>query len=157
MSSISLIQPDRDLFSWPQYWAACFGPAPFLPMSREEMDQLGWDSCDIILVTGDAYVDHPSFGMAICGRMLEAQGFRVGIIAQPDWSSKDDFMRLGKPNLFFGVTAGNIDVYKRQDIDHKRWNGVTVTPKDTVEIQGEVDKDWNSVEIDVKQIRKVKP
>lgn len=65
MSSISLIQPDRDLFSWPQYWAACFGPAPFLPMSREEMDQLGWDSCDIILVTGDAYVDHPSFGMAI--------------------------------------------------------------------------------------------
>ena len=71
MSSISLIQPDRDLFSWPQYWAACFGPAPFLPMSREEMDQLGWDSCDIILVTGDAYVDHPSFGMAICGRMLE--------------------------------------------------------------------------------------
>ncbi len=69
MSSISLIQPDRDLFSWPQYWAACFGPAPFLPMSREEMDQLGWDSCDIILVTGDAYVDHPSFGMAICGRI----------------------------------------------------------------------------------------
>jgi radical SAM superfamily enzyme YgiQ (UPF0313 family) len=62
-------------------------------MSREEMDQLGWDSCDIILVTGDAYVDHPSFGMAICGRMLEAQGFRVGIISQPDWNSKDDFMR----------------------------------------------------------------
>jgi MFS family permease len=89
-------------------WAACFGPAPFLPMSREEMDQLGWDSCDIILVTGDAYVDHPSFGMAICGRMLEAQGFRVGIISQPDWNSKDDFMRLGKPNLFFGVTAGNL-------------------------------------------------
>lgn len=78
MSSISLIQPDRDLFSWPQYWAACFGPAPFLPMSREEMDQLGWDSCDIILVTGDAYVDHPSFGMAICGRMLEAQAFASG-------------------------------------------------------------------------------
>ena len=72
MSAISLIQPDRDLFSWPQYWAACFGPAPFLPMSREEMDQLGWDSCDIILVTGDAYVDHPSFGMAICGRMRSA-------------------------------------------------------------------------------------
>ena len=109
MSAISLIQPDRDLFSWPQYWAACFGPAPFLPMSRDEMDQLGWDSCDIILVTGDAYVDHPSFGMAICGRMLEAQGFRVGIIAQPEWNNKDDFMRLGKPNLFFGVTAGNMD------------------------------------------------
>ena len=105
MSAISLIQPDRDLFSWPQYWAACFGPAPFLPMSREEMDQLGWDSCDIILVTGDAYVDHPSFGMAICGRMLEAQGFRVGIIAQPDWNSKEDFMRLGKGGRFTGFHA----------------------------------------------------
>jgi uncharacterized radical SAM protein YgiQ len=97
-----------------------FGPAPFLPMSREEMDQLGWDSCDIILVTGDAYVDHPSFGMAICGRMLEAQGFRVGIISQPDWNSKDDFMRLGKPNLFFGVTAGNMDsMINRYTADRK--------------------------------------
>lgn len=120
MSAISLIQPDRDLFSPPQYWAACFGPAPFLPMSREEMDLLGWDSCDIILVTGDAYVDHPSFGMAICGRMLEAQGFRVGIISQPDWNSKDDFMRLGKPNLFFGVTAGNMDsMINRYTADRK--------------------------------------
>ncbi|MBW7983113.1 YgiQ family radical SAM protein [Enterobacillus tribolii] len=109
MSSISLIQPERDLFSYTPYWAECFGTAPFLPMSREEMDTLGWDSCDIIIVTGDAYVDHPSFGMAIIGRMLEAQGFRVGIIAQPDWSNKNDFMRLGKPNLFFGVTAGNMD------------------------------------------------
>lgn len=71
MSAISLINRIVT-FSRPQYWAACFGPAPFLPMSREEMDQLGWDSCDIILVTGDAYVDHPSFGMAICGRMLES-------------------------------------------------------------------------------------
>lgn len=89
-------------------------------MSREEMDQLGWDSCDIILVTGDAYVDHPSFGMAICGRMLEAQGFRVGIISQPDWNSKDDFMRLGKPNLFFGVTAGNMDsMINRYTADRK--------------------------------------
>jgi len=73
------------------------------------MKQLGWDSCDIILVTGDAYVDHPSFGMAVIGRMLEAQGFRVGIISQPDWHSKDAFMQLGKPNLYFGVTAGNMD------------------------------------------------
>ena len=89
-------------------------------MSREEMDQLGWDSCDIILVTGDAYVDHPSFGMAICGRMLEARGFRVGIISQPDWNSKDDFMRLGKPNLFFGVTAGNMDsMINRYTADRK--------------------------------------
>ena len=72
------------LFDYPKYWAECYGPSPFLPMSRKEMDKLGWDSCDIIIVTGDAYVDHPSFGMAIIVRLLEAQGFRVGIIAQPD-------------------------------------------------------------------------
>jgi uncharacterized radical SAM protein YgiQ len=83
--------------------------APFLPMSREEMTQLGWDECDIIIVTGDAYVDHPSFGMAIIGRVLEAQGFRVGIIAQPDWHSAEPFRALGRPRLFFGVTAGNMD------------------------------------------------
>ena len=78
-------------------------------MSRAEMDALGWDSCDVIIVTGDAYVDHPSFGMAIIGRVLEAQGFRVGIIAQPDWHSAADFGALGRPNLFFGITAGNMD------------------------------------------------
>jgi uncharacterized radical SAM protein YgiQ len=78
-------------------------------MTREEMDQLGWDSCDIIIVSGDAYVDHPSFGMAVIGRALEAQGFRVGMIAQPDWRDKKAFMALGKPNLFFGVSAGNMD------------------------------------------------
>jgi len=83
--------------------------APFLPMSKEEMAQLGWDECDIIIVTGDAYVDHPSFGMAIIGRVLEAQGFRVGIIAQPDWHSAEPFRALGRPRLFFGVTAGNMD------------------------------------------------
>lgn len=98
-----------DLFSSPKYWAECYGIAPFLPTSRAEMDQLGWDSCDIIIVTGDAYVDHPSFGMAIMGRLLEFQGFRVGIISQPDWRSNDDFTVLGKPNLYFGVTAGNMD------------------------------------------------
>ena len=97
------------IFDYPKYWAECFGTAPFLPMSREEMDLLGWDRCDIILVTGDAYVDHPSFGMAVIGRTLEALGFRVGIIAQPDWHSKEDFMKLGKPELYFGVTAGNMD------------------------------------------------
>ena len=64
-------------------------PAPFLPMTRQEMEALGWDQCDVIIVTGDAYVDHPSFGMAIIGRLLEAQGFRVGIIAQPDWRSAE--------------------------------------------------------------------
>jgi len=83
--------------------------APFLPMSRAEMTALGWDACDIVLVTGDAYVDHPSFGMAIIGRLLEAKGFRVGIIAQPDWQSAEPFKALGKPRLFFGVTGGNMD------------------------------------------------
>jgi len=99
----------RDLFSYRKFWASRLLPAPFLPMSREEMDSLGWDSCDVILVTGDAYVDHPSFGMALVGRVLEAQGFRVGIIAQPDWRSAEAFRQLGRPNLFFGVTAGNMD------------------------------------------------
>ena len=89
------MQPARDLFSYRKYWAARFGTAPFLPMSRAEMDALGWDSCDVIIVTGDAYVDHPSFGMAIVGRVLEAQGFRVGIIAQPDWHSAEPFRALG--------------------------------------------------------------
>jgi uncharacterized radical SAM protein YgiQ len=97
------------LFSYRKYWAKRFGTAPVLPMSREEMDRLGWDSCDVILVTGDAYVDHPSFGMALIGRLLEAQGFRVGIIAQPDWHSPEGFRSLGRPNLFFGITAGNMD------------------------------------------------
>jgi len=97
------------LFSHRKYWAARFGVAPFLPMSRAEMDALGWDSCDVIVVSGDAYVDHPSFGMTIIGRLLEAQGFRVGIIAQPDWQSAEPFRALGKPNLFFGITAGNMD------------------------------------------------
>jgi len=73
------------------------------------MDALGWDSCDIIIVTADAYVDHPSFGMAVVGRVLEAQGYRVGIISQPNWSSAEAFKQLGQPNLFFGVTAGNMD------------------------------------------------
>ncbi len=98
-----------DLFGYRKYWAHRLTPAPFLPMSRDEMDELGWDQCDVILVTGDAYVDHPSFGMGIIGRVLEAQGFRVGIIAQPDWRHVSDFERLGAPRLFFGITAGNMD------------------------------------------------
>ena len=98
-----------DIFSHRKYWAECFGPAPWLPMSRAEMDQLGWDSCDIIIITGDAYIDHPSFGMAVIGRVLEAQGYRVGIISQPDWRDAESFRALGKPNLYFGVTAGNMD------------------------------------------------
>jgi uncharacterized radical SAM protein YgiQ len=99
----------RDITTYRKYWAARFGTAPFLPTSRAEMDALGWDSCDITLVTGDAYVDHPSFGMGVIGRALEAQGFRVGIIAQPDWHSTASFEALGSPNLFFGVTSGNMD------------------------------------------------
>ncbi|MFM2590316.1 YgiQ family radical SAM protein [Vibrio sp. TBV020] len=112
-----------------KYWAECFGTAPFLPTSRKEMDALGWDSCDIIIVTGDAYVDHPSFGMAIIGRLLEAQGFRVGIIAQPEWSNKDAFMKLGKPNLFFGITAGNMDsMINRYTADRKLRHDDAYTP-----------------------------
>ena len=99
----------KPLFSYRKYWPHRFGTAPFLPMSRAEMEALGWDACDIILVTGDAYIDHPSFGMALVGRLLEAQGFRVGIIAQPDWQSAEPFRLLGRPALFFGVTGGNMD------------------------------------------------
>jgi uncharacterized radical SAM protein YgiQ len=110
----------KDLTSYRKYWAARFGVAPFLPMSRAEMEQLGWDSCDVIIVTGDAYVDHPSFGMAIMGRLLEAQGFRVGIIAQPDWQSAEPFKQLGKPNLFFGITAGNMDSMVNRYTSDKR-------------------------------------
>jgi len=104
------MQPAPNLFSsYRKFWAHRFGVAPQLPMSRADMDDLGWDSCDIIIVTGDAYVDHPSFGMALIGRLLESHGFRVGIISQPDWTSAEDFKKLGKPNLFFGVTGGNMD------------------------------------------------
>ncbi len=119
------------LFSHRRYWAARFGIAPFLPMSRAEMDGLGWDSCDIILVTGDAYVDHPSFGMAIIGRLLEAHGFRVGIIAQPDWTSAEPFRALGQPNLFFGITAGNMDsMVNRYTSDRRLRHNDAYTPND---------------------------
>lgn len=99
----------KPLMRYRPYWARRFGTAPFLPMSRAEMEALGWDACDVILVTGDAYIDHPSFGMALVGRLLEAQGFRVGIISQPDWRSAEPFRALGRPRLYFGVTAGNMD------------------------------------------------
>ena len=129
---VSFFQRDaKPLTSYKPYWAKRFGPAPFLPMSRAEMDQLGWDSCDIILVTGDAYVDHPSFGMAVIGRVLEAQGFRVGIIAQPDWTSAEAFKALGKPNLFWGVTAGNMDsMINRYTADRKIRSDDAYTPGD---------------------------
>lgn len=121
----------KPLTSYRKYWAARFGTAKFLPTTRKEMEALGWDSCDIIVVTGDAYVDHPSFGMSVIGRMLEAQGFRVGIIAQPDWQSAEPFKALGKPNLFFGVTAGNMDsMINRYTADRKIRSDDAYTPGD---------------------------
>ena len=117
------------LFSHRKHWAARLGTAPFLPMTRAEMTALGWDACDIILVTGDAYIDHPSFGMALIGRLLEAQGYRVGIISQPDWLSVDAFRGLGQPTLYFGVTAGNMDsMVNRYTSDRKVRSDDAYTP-----------------------------
>jgi uncharacterized radical SAM protein YgiQ len=124
-----MMQTATPLFSYRPYWPKRFGTAPVLPMSRQEMDELGWDSCDIIIVTGDAYVDHPSFGAGLIGRLLEAQGFRVGIISQPDWSNPESFRVLGKPNLFFGITAGNMDsMVNRYTADRKIRSEDAYTP-----------------------------
>ena len=121
--------PAKALTAYRPFWARRLGVAPFLPMSRAEMEALGWDSCDIVVVTGDAYVDHPSFGMAVIGRVLEAQGFRVGIIAQPDWHSAEPFRALGRPNLFFGVAAGNMDsMINRYTADRKIRSDDAYTP-----------------------------
>jgi uncharacterized radical SAM protein YgiQ len=129
MTVFTPIQAEKPLFGYRKHWAQRFGVAPFLPMSREEMDLLGWDSCDIVLVTGDAYVDHPSFGMAIIGRLLESQGFRVGILAQPDWTSPSPFKALGKPNLYFGVTGGNMDsMVNRYTSDRRLRHNDSYTP-----------------------------
>jgi len=123
------VKPVKNLFDFPKHWAECYGPAPMLPMSRQEMDQLGWDSCDVILVTGDAYVDHPSFGMAVMGRVLEAQGYRVGIISQPDWRDAKNFTVLGEPNYYFGVTAGNMDsMINRYTADRRMRHDDAYTP-----------------------------
>ena len=119
----------KNIFSYKKYWASRFGASRELPMTQAQMTERGWDECDIILVTGDAYIDHPSFGMALIGRLLEAQGFRVGIISQPDWSSADDFRRLGKPKLFFGVTGGNMDsMVNRYTSDKKIRSNDAYTP-----------------------------
>ena len=129
MMNIAVTQEAENIFSYRKFWAQRFGVSPVQPMSRDEMDELGWDSCDVILVTGDAYIDHPSFGMALIGRLLEAQGFRVGIISQPDWTSADDFYRLGRPNLFFGVTGGNMDsMVNRYTSDRKIRSNDAYTP-----------------------------
>ena len=125
------MQTAKDIFSYRPYWASKFDPAPFLPMNRNEMNLLGWDSCDVILVTGDAYVDHPSFGMAVIGRVLEAQGFRVGIISQPDWHTTDGFKELGRPNLYFGITSGNMDsMVNRYTADRRLRHNDSYTPND---------------------------
>lgn len=119
------------LFSYPKHWAKRFGIAPELPMSHAEMEKLGWDSCDVIIVTGDAYVDHPSFGMALIGRLLEAQGYRVGIISQPNWKNSKDFQKLGKPNLCFAVTSGNMDsMVNHYTADKKIRSNDAYTPND---------------------------
>ncbi len=86
-----------------------YGPESFLPICKEDMQHLGWDQCDVILVSADAYVDHPGFAAGLLGRVLQSRGYRVGIIAQPDWRHNDDFLKLGRPRLFFGVSGGNID------------------------------------------------
>jgi uncharacterized radical SAM protein YgiQ len=119
----TFVSPDRvprTLFARRKHWAERFGTAPVLPTTRAEMDALGWDSCDVVLVTGDAYVDHPSFGMALVGRLLEAQGFRVGILAQPDWRDIEAFRALGRPNVLWGVTAGNMDSMVNRYTSDKR-------------------------------------
>ena len=121
--------PPKPINGYRKFWAQRFGISTFLPTTRADMEVRGWDACDVIIVTGDAYIDHPSFGMALVGRLLEAQGFRVGIISQPDWHSAEDFRRLGKPNLYFGVTAGNMDsMVNRYTADRKLRSDDAYTP-----------------------------
>ena len=132
MSAFQIVSPDRlpaTLFARRKHWAGRLGVAPVLPTSRAEMDALGWDSCDVVLVTGDAYVDHPSFGMALVGRLLEAQGFRVGMLDQPNHHAADAFSALGAPALFFGVTAGNMDsLVNHYTSDKKPFEGIGLAP-----------------------------
>ncbi len=82
---------------------------PFLPTTRDEIEARGWDALDVLIVSGDAYVDHPAFGPPLIARFLEGRGFKVGFVAQPDWRSVDDFRKLGRPRLFIGIAAGNMD------------------------------------------------
>ncbi|MCA9313994.1 MAG: YgiQ family radical SAM protein [Planctomycetes bacterium] len=104
-------------------------PAPFLPTTREEMDALGWDQADVVFVSGDAYVDHPSFAAAILGRHLEAHGFRVAILPQPDWRSADPWRALGRPRLFYAVSAGNMDsMINHYTANKKRRNDDAYSP-----------------------------
>lgn len=101
----------------------------FLPMTQEEKKSRGYKDFDIILVTGDAYIDHPSFGVAVIGRVLESAGFQVGILSQPHWKSADDFRKLGRPRLYFGVTAGNLDsMVSHYTPSHKKRHNDSYSP-----------------------------
>lgn len=101
-----------------KYWAARLGTADILPMTRAEMDELGWDECDIILISGDAYIDHPAFSTGIVGRYLHNEGFRVGVVAQP--KTDDDYLRLGEPKFFWGINSGNMDSMVNHYTSEKR-------------------------------------
>ena len=101
----------------------------YLPVCREDMDRRGWDACDFVYVSGDAYVDHPSFGPAIISRLLEARGYKVGIIAQPDWKNPESIQILGKPRLGFLVSAGNMDsMVNHYSVSKKRRQQDSYTP-----------------------------
>src|SRR4029453_10829291 len=103
--------------------------APFLPTSAAEIASLGWDRPDVVFVSGDAYVDHPSFAAAILGRVLEAKGFRVAILAQPDWKSADPWRAIGRPRLFYAVSAGNMDsMINHYTANRKRRNADASSP-----------------------------
>src|SRR5437879_7372569 len=94
--------------------------APHLPMTRAEMAARGWDAVDVVFVTGDAYVDHPSFAMALLHRVLEAAGFRVAVLSQPDWRSAGPWRQFGRPRLFFAVSAGNMDSLSNHHTANKK-------------------------------------
>ncbi|WP_242392615.1 YgiQ family radical SAM protein [Anaeromyxobacter oryzisoli] len=113
MHRLPVLEPPRGRNAAP-------GPGAFLPTSPEELQARGWAELDVLLVTGDAYVDHPSFGAAVIGRVLEAAGYRVGIVAQPDWKTTRDVLRLGRPRLFAGVTSGAMDSMVNHYTAHKR-------------------------------------
>src|SRR4051794_19013914 len=95
-------------------------PAPLAPTTAAEMKARGWDAVDIVFVTGDAYIDHPSFAMAILHRVLEAAGYRVGILSQPDWRSCEPWRTFGRPRLFYAVSAGNMDSMINHFTAHKK-------------------------------------
>ena len=101
----------------------------YLPISREDMKRRGWEQCDFVYVSGDAYVDHPSFGTAIISRVLESRGFKVGIIPQPDWRHKESVQILGRPRLGFLVSAGNMDsMVNHYSVSKKRRRTDSYTP-----------------------------